>query len=476
MFRIQKSAARWLSKSVSMSKWIGSRSFYSNICRIAVPIVVQNAISNFVNLLDNIMVGQTGTDPMNGVSVVNQLLFVFNLFVWGALSGASIFTAQYYGKGDTKGVRDTFRAKILMVVCVLVASGFALIIFGKDLISLFLHQTDGIGNAEATLAFGLDYLSIMLVGLVPLSIAMAYSNTLRGTGDTRLPMIAGVVSVFVNLVLNYVLIFGHFGAPAMGVSGAAVATVAARFVEAFIIIIYTHTHKERCTFIVGAYKSLKIPAPLLKQILIKGTPLALNEALWSLGLTFLTQCYSLRGLSVVAALNITSTISNLFNVVFFALGESISIIAGQLLGARKMEEAKDTVRKTLFMSVTVCVVIGGIMASLSSVFPSIYNTEQQVKDLASKFILVCSAMMPFCACMHGCYFTIRTGGRTMITFLFDSCSLWILAVPMAFCLSHFTGLNIVMIYLLVQCVDIFKAVLGVVLVKSGIWIQNIVEK
>lgn len=458
-----------------IKKYIGDKQFYKHTLMVAVPIIIQNFVTNFVGLLDNIMVGQVGTDQMNGVAIVNQLLFVFNLCAWGAVSGAGIFTVQYYGKGDEDGVRNTFRAKIILLGLVLLAG---LLVFGGaggTLIRQFLHETDGVGNAAVTLDEGLHYLWIMMVGLVPFVVTQAYSNTLRDVGETVLPMKASVIAVFVNLVLNYILIFGHFGAPELGVQGAAIATVVSRFVEAGIVVLWVHRHHAIFTFIHGAYKTLRIPMNLMKQILIKGSPLAVNEALWALGMTVLNQCYSTRGLAVVGAFNISSTISNLFSVVYLGLGDAVAIIIGKYLGAGDMERAKDEDRKLIAFSIACCIGIGAIMAVLHGVFPELYNTEEEVKCLAGIFILVVSAMMPFYAFLHASYFTLRTGGKTIITFIFDSVFAWVIAVPCAFILTHFTDLPIVPIYIIVCCTDFIKCAIGFVFLKKGVWLQNIVK-
>lgn len=458
-----------------IKKYIGDKQFYQRTLMVAVPIIIQNFVTNFVGLLDNIMVGQVGTDQMNGVAIVNQLLFVFNLCAWGAVSGAGIFTVQYFGKGDEDGVRNTFRAKIILLGLVLLAG---LLVFGgagENLIRQFLHETDSVGNAAITLEEGMHYLWIMMVGLVPFVVTQAYSNTLRDVGETVLPMKASVIAVFVNLVLNYILIFGHFGAPVLGVQGAAIATVVSRFVEAGIVVLWVHKHHAKFTFIKGAYKTLRIPANLMKQIIVKGSPLAVNEALWALGMTVLNQCYSTRGLAVVGAFNISSTISNLFSVVYLGLGDAVAIIIGKYLGAGEMERAKDEDRKLIAFSITCCIVIGAIMAMLHGVFPELYNTEDEVRQLAGIFILVVSAMMPFYAFLHASYFTLRTGGKTIITFIFDSVFAWVIVVPTAFLLTHFTDLPIVPIYMIVCSADFIKCAIGFILLKKGVWLHNIVK-
>ena len=313
--------------------FIGDKSFYKKVFTIAVPIMIQNGITNFVALLDNIMVGQLGTAQMSGTAVVNQLLFVFNLCIFGILAGPGIYGAQFFGKGSSEGVRNTFRFKLYAGLLVLLAGGAILSLFGTELISSYLMGNGEESNKALILQSGLDYLGVMVIGLIPFTVTQIYASTLRETNQTLVPMFAGLTAVLMNLVLDWVLIFGNLGMPKMGVKGAALATVIARFAECIIVVIWTHANSGKNAFIKGAYSSLKIPSDLVKQIIIHGLPLAVNEGLWSSGMALLNRCYSMRGLEVVAATNISSTIFNLFSVIFIALGNSVGIIVGQILGS-----------------------------------------------------------------------------------------------------------------------------------------------
>lgn len=456
-------------------KFFGDRKFLKNVAVITLPIVIQNTISNFVGLLDNLMVGRCGTDSMNGVSIFSQLFFVFILCVWGSSCGAGIFTAQFFGKGDHKGVRDTFRIKLYLVGIATIAGAAVFLLFGEYFMEKFIHESDSVGDPVATMRHAKDYMMIMLIGMIPTALGMVYAGTLRDIGETSVPMKAGFVAVFVNLILNYLLIFGKFGFPELGVKGAAIATVVSRFVESGIEIVWTHTHKERCRFIEGAFASFKVPVSLVKKIVIKGIPLAANETLWSLGLTMLNQSFSLRGLAVVAAINITNTMANLFNVFLFAIGESISILAGQLLGAGKNEEAKSTANRMIALSFVASAVIGGVLVLFKDLFPAFYNTENEVKNFAANFIMQTGVFLPVLAVVHGCYFTLRSGGKTFITFLFDSVFVWVFIVPAAFVLTRYTAMGIIMIYLIVKCLDLIKCAIGIVLVRKGVWVNNIVS-
>ncbi|MCM1159134.1 MAG: MATE family efflux transporter [Bacteroidales bacterium] len=457
-------------------RFIGDKQFYKMVLAVAVPIMLQNGITNFVGLLDNIMIGQIGTEQMSGAAIVNQLIFVYNLCIFGGVSGAGIFTAQYYGQKDTEGVRNTFRFKLWMALFLTAATITLFAAAGTPLIHLYLKGDGGTAEAAATLIYGRQYLMIMLIGLPAFMLGQVYSSTLRECGETVLPMKAGIVSVLVNLLFNYILIYGKFGFPALGVQGAAIATVLSRYIEVLIIVTWTHRNPEKNAFAKGLYQTLKVPVFLVAKILAKGTPLLLNETLWAAGMAMLTQCYSVRGLNVVAGLNISNTINNVFNIVFIALGDSVAIIVGQLLGSGDMEKARDTDNKMIAFSVACCTLVALVMLVMAPVFPMLYHTNTETKLLAKQFIMVTAIFMPQNAFLHASYFTLRSGGKTIITFLFDSVFIWCVSVLIAFTLSHFTSLPVIAIYILVQVGDIIKCIVGFILVKKGIWLQNIVSE
>lgn len=460
---------------MSQKTTIGGKSFYKTVLLIAVPIMIQNGITNFVALLDNIMVGQIGTEQMSGTAIVNQLLFVFNLCIFGVLAGPGIFGAQFFGQGINEGVRHTFRFKFAAGILILAAGTLILSFFGNDLISSYLTGNGEAGNKETVLRAGLDYLHIMLIGLIPFTVTQIYASTLRETNKTLTPMFAGLAAVLINLLLDWVLIFGMLGAPALGVKGAAAATVIARFAECIIVVAWTHASGKN-EFIKGAFKGFFIPGELIKKIIIGGLPLAVNEGLWSAGMAILNQCYSRRGLEVVAATNITSTIFNLFSVIFIALGHSVGIIIGQILGSGDLERARKTDTKLIVFSVAAGALTGGIMATLSQVFPLFYNTTDSVRQLAGNLIVISGAFMPLAAFMNAAYFTLRSGGRTYITFLFDSVFMWVITIPTALMLVNFTDFDILKIYFCCQAVDIIKVTIGFILIKKGVWIRNIVSE
>lgn len=462
---------------IKMNKLIGSWSFYKKTLLIAVPIMVQNLITNFVAMIDNIMVGQIGTEQMSGVAIVNQLFFVLNLTIFGAISGASIFCAQFYGKGDNKGIQSTFRFKLLTVFVVVAVGIGIFMLFGEPLITMYLHDAEKGIDLVKTFEFGKEYMLIMLVGLLPFALEQAYSSTLRECGYSTQPMLAGIAAVVTNTVLNLLLIFGIGIFPEMGVSGAAIATVISRFVQLGIVVAWTHLNTAKLEFVKGLYKTMRVPSELVKRILRKGViPLTMNECLWSAGVAMLAQCYSLRGIDVVAGMNISNTVVNLFNVMYIAFASGASVVIGQMLGANKLEEAKESAPKLIFFAGIICVVIGGVAIAFSGLFPKAYNTTEDVRYIAQMFICISAAFMPVQSILNAMYFIMRSGGKTVITFIFDCGFSWGVSVPFAFCLAHFTDIHILGVYFCCQAIEIVKCVIGIILIKKGVWLSNIVDK
>ncbi len=454
-------------------KYIGDKAFYRRYIFLATPMIIQNAITNFVSFLDNIMVGQLGQEAISAVATVNQLNFVFSLAVFGAASAGSIYGAQYFGKGDHKGHMYTFRFKLYTTLLVTIIGILMFKVWGSQLISLFLTESEG-ASPELALSLGLKYLSIILIGLIPFAVNQAYATNIKETGQTVVPMVAGMVAVATNAILDYCLIFGFGPFPQLGVEGAAIATVIARYIEAAIVIIWAHTHADKNKYLAGAYLGFGIPRKIFNQILIKGAPLMLNEVLWAAGVSAVTQSYSIRGMNVLTALSISNTVGNLFNIVFIQLGACISIIVGQYLGAGELEEAKDADNKMIAFSVFCCTIMAVIMFAFGGLFPHIYNVTPEIRALATKFIAVAALWMPFCSFSHCSYFTLRSGGKTLVTFLFDSVFTWVVMAPLAFVLAHYTGLGIVWVYFFVQGTEIIKNIMGYFMVKSDVWLQQIV--
>lgn len=452
------------------------KSIYKKALTVAVPMMIQNGITNAVGLVDNVMVGRLGTDAATAVSIVGQLFFVFNLAIFGGLSGPGIYAAQYYGQKNIEGFRRTFRIKHWICGLCLIAGICAFVFAAEPLIGLYMRGEGGEVDPVRTMAYAKEYMAVMIIGMAPFVITQIYASSLRETGDTLMPMVGGVASVVVDIVFNYFLIFGKFGFPELGVKGAAIATVLARFVEMAIVLISAFSkRKTKYTFLQGAYKTLLVPKEAAGKIIKKGLPIFFNEFLWASGIAAVTQSYSSLGLDIVAGLNISTTICNLFNVVFVAMGNAVGIIIGQMLGASEYEKArKCSIKLAVFTALMSTVIAAGLIA-VSGLFPNLYNTTDEIKNLGQWFIVITALFFPVQGFLNSLYFTIRSGGKTLVTFFFDSVFSWVVTLPLTLLLCSFSGLPVIGIYAIVQSADIIKVTVGLILVKKGLWLSNIVE-
>lgn len=449
---------------------------YKRALRLAVPMMIQNGITNMVGLIDNVMVGSLGTETMTAVSIVGQLIFVFNLAIFGGLSGPGIYGAQYYGQNNLEGFRHVFRIKHWICGCCLLA-GLAAFFFGNELlIGLYLSGESNAVDPVETMRLAKDYLFIMLGGLLPFVVTQIYASSLRETGESVTPMLAGVVSVVVDIVFNYLLIFGNFGMPRLGVRGAAAATVLARIVEMLIVVLWALLRRKKFTFLQGAYRTLLVPKEIAAKIIRKGLPIFFNEFLWAGGIAALTQCYSTLGLDIVSGLNISNAICNLLNVVFVALGNAVGILIGQSLGASEYERAKKDSFSLMWFTGILCVGLTVVLIAVSGVFPRFYDTTDEIRSYGQFFIVITALFFPVQGFLNALYFTLRSGGKTLITFLFDSVFSWAVTLPLALILCNFTRLSIFAIYAAVQAADILKVVIGYILIRKGVWISNLVSE
>ncbi len=457
-----------------MKKFIGDKKFYRLLLAILIPIVLQQLLTQFVNLLDNIMIGIVGNNEMTGVSLANQILFVYNLCVFGSLSGASIFATQYFGARNKDGYQEAFKFKWLMGIIIFVIFTLVLIFFNEPLLKAFINSNEGdFTDPTIVLEEGKKYLLIMLVGNLFFMLKEIYASSLREMKETLFPMICGVIAIFINLVLNYLLIYGKLGLPELGVSGAAIATVISRVVEFIIIVIYTYFKRHKFDYLIGIFKKPLPHLRAVKRFLPKTLLLLSNEFFWSLGLTVVVSCYSLRGLDAIASLNIANTVCNLFITLGTSLGNATAIVIGNMLGSGETKEAKDASYKILAFAIVAATGFTILMIISSFIVPNIYDTSDSIREVARVLIIIGALFLPVQAFNTCSYFILRAGGKVLLTILFDSVYIWIVRLPLAFVLSKFTGLSIIWLYLLISSTDVLKTFLGYYLVDKGIWLKQL---
>lgn len=460
-----------------MNSWIGDRKFYRMAFHTAVPIVIQQLVTSFVSMLDNIMVGQVGTLQMSAVSIANQLLNIFMLAIFGTVTGAGIYGAQFAGKEDWDNDRKVLRFKL--VLAGLITIGFISVygFFGKQLLGTFMNSdTNSPADIAKTMGYASSYLLIMLTGLIPYYLSQTLASSIRETGETVIPMISSIVAVAVNFVFNCILIFGLIGFPAMGVKGAAIATVISRFAELAVIGAGAYRSREHFPFFQNVFDHFTIGRKLARDIFLKALPLIANETLWSFGLAAITQCYSTRGLNGIAAYNIANTIASLFNAVYIGSGSAISILTGHRLGAGDNEGAFVTARRMTVLIFTICILVGALLYGTAPLFPSFYNTSTEVRELATQLLRVIAIFIPVQSLYNSFYFILRSGGKTVITFFFDSFYTCTISLGTAYLLSRFTSLPLLQMFLIVTSMDILKVIIGLILVQKKVWIQNLTKQ
>lgn len=456
-----------------LKKLIGTKAFYREVLGIVLPIMIQQGITTFVGLLDNIMVGQLNENAISGVAIANQIMFIVLICFIGGLAGPGIFVAQYFGAKDENALKEAFRAKVILAAFVTVIAMAILLIFKEPMITIFAKNDPGSAGVynEEVIQYGVQYLTIMAFSLPVLAIIQLYASTFREIRETSVPMMAGIISVIVNFGFNYVLIFGKLGLPRLEVQGAAIATVIARVVEGSILLYIAY--RNRMVFAQGIFSHFHIETKRFKLMVKKTLPLLTNELLWSTSILAIMLAYAQRGTSVYAAFAISNAVSNLFFIIFGALATGISVMVGNELGANQIELAKENAFKLLFLTIVVCLSFGALLAIIAPFAPYLYNVSDSVRAMSTQFMWVVAALMWVFAFNAGIFFILRAGGMVILTFLFDATFAWVITVPLAVVLSIYTDLPILLVYALVEGVSIIKGIIGMQFVKSGKWARNL---
>ena len=459
-----------------MKRYIGDRKFYREALRIAIPSLIQTVIIQSAGLVDNIMVGRIGTFPMSGVTIANQLFTLVNISIFGAVSAASIFVAQFHGAEDHEGVRHAVRYKMLLSGAIALLFMAVYYLFSEPLLNWFLRGEGDPEDAAAILSYGKEYMRIMLVGLLPYALSFSYSSTLRETGHPTVPMISSTISISANVVLNYVLIFGHLGLPAMGAAGAAWATVITRFIDLGVTSIWTHAHSRSIPFAQGLYRSFRIPKKLLGTITVRGIPLLMNESLYSVAMVLVSQMLSTISLTMMPAVSISDTIYHFAYIAATAAGSPVCIIMGQMMGrGASEEEIRDANRKLIFMAFCGGLLTMSVLLIAAPIFPNLYNTTDEIRSMAKWFILLSALPVSFEAYSVAIYGTLRSGGKTFITFVFDCGSMWLFNVPLAFLFTQVLVLPPVLVFGGSRLYFYFRVLLGTVMLRKTKWINRLTQ-
>ena len=457
-----------------MGKYIGDRRFYSRVLKVMIPIVIQQGITNFVGLLDNIMVGQVGTEQMSGVAITNQLLFIFQLCIFGSLSGAGIFCAQYFGKGDQEKVRSVFRYKVITTGIITILAMGIFWFFREPLIRLFLTDTGSGGDLEATLGYGKTYLEVMMVGLIPFAIVQMYSSTMRETGETAIPMKASTLAVLVNMCFNYILIFGKFGAPKLGATGVAIATAVSRLIELAACVIVSFLSKDVKLNLTFMFIRSKV---LFGDFIRLSLPALGNDISWSVAFSMYSVILGHLGTDAVAANSLVTVVRNIGSVFCFAIASAGTILLGNVMGKGDLEKSKVYASRMLKMTIIAGAIGGVIVFAITPLvlrFASLSDGAMHYLKymlLINTYYIMGSAVNT--ALIAGVF---RAGGDTKFGLICDTIDMWVYAVPLGFFAAFVLKLPVLWVYFLL-CTDEFVKWPWVFHhYRQGKWAQNITRE
>jgi len=449
---------------MNLTKFKSDWSFIKKVLVIAVPLMLQQSVSASVNLVDNMMVGQLGDAALAGVVSVNRVYMIAYFGIMGLMASASIFIAQYYGAKDDQHMKQAFRFGLILSVGIGIAFAIMGLLFPQVIVSFFT-------NDAAIIDQGVQYFHYAALSLIPLGGCVAIGGAMRSIGDVKTPMKASIVAVFTNMFFNYMFIFGHFGAPAMGVAGAALATLIARVVE--LAILFVVLYRNHYSFSTKLVELFHIQPLVAKRIFVKAIPLTVNELLWSGGMATLFKFYATRGPEVMSGYAIAGTVGDLFFSLFGGMAAATTIILSHQLGANQLEHAKDDAYRLLGVSVLLAMMCSVLLFITSFIIPQLYNVSPLARTTAENFLRVMSVMFWVYMGSAQCYFTLRAGGDTTSTFIMDSGYMWLVNIPLVGLVAYFTKFNIIMLYMVGQSTDFVKLMLSYQLVVKGKWIKNL---
>lgn len=444
--------------------YMDTKTFYKSYAKIVIPLMLQGMITKFVSMIDNLMVGQLGDTSIAAVAMGNKILDIVMFTVFGISAAASVFIAQYYGAKNQEKQQEVFRVGLLMSSVVLISAIMIVLVFPKAVIGYFV-QDDFIQKNV------LNYISIVLIGYMPFVISINYSSALKVVGQVKMPLFASLSGVAVNMIGNYILIFGHFGLPAMGIQGAAVATVGSRILECIILITFTKRH--HFSFDTKVLHLFKVSRTLFKEVVAKSLPLTINEIIWSFGQATILKTYGARGNEVLAALAITETTSSMFFAFAQGIAGATPIFISQLLGANKFKEAYQNGLRMLKSTVICALLLGLAMFTMSFVIPNVYQVSVVSHDIATRTIQIGACFFAVYLTNTQCYFILRAGGDMRSTLIMDGLYMWTITIPVISTVGYLTNIPIIPMYIIGQCCDLGKMCVSLTMFFKKQWLKNI---
>lgn len=439
--------------------------YFPNIRKIALPIIIQQLVFSGLNMLGVVFVGQKGDASVAAVGLAGQVAFLLNLVHFGIISGAAMFTAQFWGKRDIPNLRR------VLGLCLMLAISASLIFFSlaQFLPSEILHIYS---KDPVVIELGTSYIRTFSWTFLFFAITFSYALVMRSTGDVKTPTTVSVCALLISTFLSYSLIFGKFGLPELGIQGAAVAAVIARFLECIALLTIIYVRKSP---VAASLRELTgFDRVFFGRVIKPMLPVILNELFWSLGITTYNIIYGRMGTQSYAAINIVSTIEQVAFVIFIGVSNATSVLVGNRIGAGQEEEAYRYAGRSLGIGVVGGIFLGLILQLVKAPILSLYNVSPAVIQNAGSLINVVTFFLWVRVNnMTTVVGILRAGGDTRFSLFLDGMIIWIVGVPMAYLGAFVFDFPVHLVYLCAMSEEATKWVLGIRRYFSRKWINNL---
>lgn len=441
------------------------KKFYKLILSIALPIALQNLITFAVSMIDTMMLGSLGEVQLSAASIGNNLFFILTILIFGLAGGSNILISQYWGKGDVKAIHKIL--SIMYRACIIITSIFIAIAIFLPEKFMKIYTSDALVIEQ-----GASYLRIVAIGYIFYAITNCTIMMLRSVKTVKISLFVYTISLIVNGFFNYILIFGRFGAPVLGVRGAAIATVIARITEFTIVLFFMIKVEDKIRLRVKHL--IKVDKLMLKDFLSNVTPVLFNEFLWSTGSTMISIIIGRLGTETVAANSISNVVFQFVTVFIFGLSNATAVIIGNTIGEGKNDKAKEYSRTIGLLSIVMGLLSALVILFIKPYVVDFYNVSNVTKDIAMRIMDVMSIIIVFQSLgvnlMMG---VLRGGGDAKFVLINDIIFMWIVAIPCGFIAAYVLKLPIAIIFFIVKSDEIIKSVVAVVRVLSGKWVRNV---
>lgn len=441
------------------------KTIFKKLMMLALPMAAQNLLTYAVGLVDSIMVGALGEAQLSAVTVANQPFFLFMMVIFGLSSGAGAMISQYWGMQDKDTISRLFGLTMRLSMLVGVVMTVLVLLLPEQVMRLYTNEAE-------VIAYGVRYLRVVGYSYIFFSFSGSYLYCIRNVERVKIAVITYGASFVVNVFFNYMFIFGKFGAPELGVAGAAVGTVMARVCE-FIIVIFYSTKKETRVRLRLKYL-LKTEKTLSRDYARISVPVLVNEIMWASGTSAQMAILGRMGVAAVATVSVVTSVSQIMTVLVYGAGSATLVIVGKYIGSRDYAAARQSAPFLVLMNVVIAAVTSCVLLLLRDSFIGMYNVTESTKALVETCIGIAAVIIVFQAITLSCIVGVfRGGGDTVFAMVMDTIGVWGIAVPLGAIGGLALGLSVPVVYLLLRCEEIVKAILCLLRLRSGKWLRNV---